>query len=89
VVQEIACLSREQAEAIVGAIAEVAGAEFVTRKDLALVRGALELPIERLRGELQRFHSGKRCFGIRRGGPNSRAQNLALKMEMRRYGASR
>ena len=54
-VQEIACLSREQAEAIVGAIAEVAGAEFVTRKDLALVRGALELPIERLRGELQRF----------------------------------
>jgi hypothetical protein len=55
VVQEIACLSREQAEAIVGAIAEVAGAEFVTRKDLALVRGALELPIERLRGELQRF----------------------------------
>ena len=54
-VQEIACLSREQAEAIAAAIAEVAGAALITRKDLALARGALELPIERLRGEVQRF----------------------------------
>jgi hypothetical protein len=47
--------SREQAEAIAAAIAEVAGAELVTRTDLDLARGALELAIERLRGELQRF----------------------------------
>jgi hypothetical protein len=46
--------SREQAEAI-AAIVEVAGAELVTRKDLDLARGALELAIERLRSELQRF----------------------------------
>lgn len=47
--------SREQAEAIAAAIAEVAGAELVTREDLDLARGALELAIEKLRGELQRF----------------------------------
>jgi hypothetical protein len=37
--------SREQVEAIAAAIAEVAGAELVTRKDLDLARGALKLAI--------------------------------------------
>jgi Cdc6-like AAA superfamily ATPase len=52
--------SREQAEAIAAAIAEVAGAELVTRKDLDLARGALELAIERLRGSVNNYYR----FGI-------------------------
>ena len=58
--------SREQAEAIAAAIAQVAGAELATRKDLDLAKGELEsaieraraelkLDLERLRSELQRF----------------------------------
>ena len=36
-------------------LSRICGAELVTRKDLDLAKGALELAIERLRGELQRF----------------------------------
>jgi hypothetical protein len=43
--------SREQAEAI----GEIAAGELVTRKDLDLAKSDLQLAIERLRGELQRF----------------------------------
>jgi Cdc6-like AAA superfamily ATPase len=52
--------SREQVEAIAAAIAEVAGAELVTRKDLDLARGALKLAIERLRGSVNNYYR----FGI-------------------------
>jgi hypothetical protein len=47
--------SREQAEAIAEAIGEIAAGELVTRKDLDLAKSDLQLAIERLRGELQRF----------------------------------
>jgi hypothetical protein len=47
--------SREQAEAIAEAIGEIAVGELVTRKDLDLAKSDLQLAIERLRGELQRF----------------------------------
>ena len=47
--------SREQAEAMAQAIGEIAVGELVTRKDLDLAKSDLQLAIERLRGELQRF----------------------------------
>ena len=47
--------SREQAEAMAEAIGEIAVGELVTRKDLDLAKSDLQLAIERLRGELQRF----------------------------------
>ena len=47
--------SREQAEAIAEAIGEIAVGELVTRKGLDLAKSDLQLAIERLRGELQRF----------------------------------
>jgi hypothetical protein len=47
--------SREQAEAMAEAIGEIAVGELVTRKDLDLAKSDLQLAIERLRGEPQRF----------------------------------
>jgi hypothetical protein len=47
--------SREQAEAMAEAIGEIAVGELVTRKDFDLAKSDLQLAIERLRGELQRF----------------------------------